>query len=604
MCFFRVVNIEKYQIPLHEIRRATENFSSESRIGDGGFGIVHKGQLSEDWQNRTVAIKCLKREGYQGNNEFCNELAMVSNFHHPNIITFIGYCDESNKMIIVYDYAVNGSLDYHLENPDKRCLLTWTQRLKICLGAAKGLKYLHSGLGEDKRVIHRDVKSANILLDDKFEAKISDFGLSKVGARNQGHTEGDITRAAGTRYYMDPLYIERSRLKKESDVYSFGVVMFELSSGTLVYIPKCFGKTTEPQYLIDAVRSYYDDDDNSEGPDKLIDPILRGLIDMRSFNAFNKLAHECLNLRLRERPTMDLIIHKLEEALNIQLIHDELTMIKRSLEGFLIPVMKTKLATANFSQENCIRDALFGAIYKGQHPELWQNRTMALARLYPTKYKDKSKFYKELQLISSFHHQNISRFVGYSDEANERIIVHEYVVNGSLHDQLEDSETRNRLTWTQRLKIWIGVARGLQCLQLKIGEDNKAIRGNVNSSNVLLDENMEPKICFFGLSKRGRSKREPRVSDMYSLCIILFEMMFRWKLDYNSVERTAIKYFREQYRRGDIEEYIDPIVSDQIDRRCLDMFEKIAFQMADTWENPETRISMDALVQMIEDASH
>jgi len=152
-----------------------------------------------------------------------------------------------------------------------------------------------------------------------MEAKICDFGLSKFGKKNEENTY-HITNVAGTKYYIDPVYTERSRLKKESDVYSFGVVMFELSSGILAYHKKCFGQAAEQQYLIDVIRSYYDDEENSQGPDKLIDPFIRSHIDMSSFHVFNKLAHECLNLKIRERPTMDKIIQKLEESLNIQLV--------------------------------------------------------------------------------------------------------------------------------------------------------------------------------------------------------------------------------------------------------------------------------------------
>ncbi|CAH1429584.1 unnamed protein product [Lactuca virosa] len=323
-------NLEKYRIPLHEILRATRNFSSETLIGDGGFGFVHIGKLSEEWNERTVAIKRLNRDGGQGNNEFRNELEMISSFHHPNIITFIGYCDEANEMIIVSEFAKNQSLDHHLQKPDKIRGLTWAQRLKICLGAAKGLKYLHSGLGEDKRVIHRDVKSGNILLDENLEAKICDFGLSKFGARNQEDSQVH-TKVAGTRFYMDPVYNERSRLTKESDVYSFGVVMFEMSSGTLVYREKCFGDDAKPQYLIDVVRSVYDDDKKAAAPDKLIDHYIKDHADMNSFDSFNKIAHECVNLKLEKRPTLERVIRKIEQALTIQLKHDE-SPTTRSLE--------------------------------------------------------------------------------------------------------------------------------------------------------------------------------------------------------------------------------------------------------------------------------
>ncbi|KAL7617693.1 hypothetical protein Lser_V15G03869 [Lactuca serriola] len=190
-------NLENYLIPLEEINLATKNFSLERFIGGGGFDKVYVGELSERWQNRTAAIKRRAPDSYQGEDEFHNELHMILKFKHENIISFIGYCDEADEMIIVYEYATNGSLDHHLQYANKMCDITWTQRLKICLGAAKGLDYLHSGLEEHTRVIHRDFKSANILLDENLVAKICDFGLSKWGPKNQPITHLN-TKVAGT----------------------------------------------------------------------------------------------------------------------------------------------------------------------------------------------------------------------------------------------------------------------------------------------------------------------------------------------------------------------------------------------------------------------
>ncbi|CAI9269039.1 unnamed protein product [Lactuca saligna] len=343
------VNLEKYQIPLEEIIRATNNFSSESKIGDGGFGMVYIGQLSKHWHKAKVAIKRLDHNGYQGSNEFHNELKMVSSFNHPNIVPFIGYCDDENEMIIVYEYAINGSLDRLLEDPNKWRYVTWAQRMRICLGAARGLKYLHSGLGENRRVIHRDVKSANILLDEHLQAKISDFGLSRFGPRNQPHSQL-ITKASGTRFYIDPLYNERGRLSKESDVYSFGVVLFEMSSGMLAYRTKCFGDGKE-QYLLDLVRSYYDDEE-VHGLDKLIDPIMRDDINMRSFHTFNGIAHECVNLDSKKRPTMERIIREIEKASDIQLPHIHSPPAANMVGGIIMPLIIEDLPGVSVPQEH------------------------------------------------------------------------------------------------------------------------------------------------------------------------------------------------------------------------------------------------------------
>ena len=290
---------------------ATGTLNPETFIGSGGFGNVYKGKLSQRWQNCTVAIKCLDREGHQGKKEFDTEINLISRFHHPNIIPFVGYCDEQDQMILVYQYAVNGSLDQYLANPNKMRSLTWTQRLKICLGAAKGLDYLHSGLGKHQRVIHRDVKSANILLDDNLEAKICDFGLSTEGPRNQERSE-IYTKVAGTNFYMDPIYHGSGILRKESDIYSLGVVLFEMLSGRPAYCPITF-VDNNPQHLINLVRRYYEN-----GPEKLIDPDIKDHIDSRSFHAFKEIAYQSISFISKERPTMDTIIDKIEDAIDFQ----------------------------------------------------------------------------------------------------------------------------------------------------------------------------------------------------------------------------------------------------------------------------------------------
>ncbi|CAI9269211.1 unnamed protein product [Lactuca saligna] len=336
------LNLENYVIPLEEINRATKNFSSERLIGSGGFGKVYKGKLSERWQNLTVAIKRLDHDSYQGEIEFRNELDMFSRFHHENIISFIGYCNESNEMIIVYKYAINRSIDYHLQDPDKRRSITWTHRLKICIGAARGLDYLHWGLNEHQRVIHRDVKSANILLDENLVAKVCDFGLSKLGTKNQPNTQlYTNTKVAGTHFYLDPTYQESGILSKESDVYSFGVVLFEILSGMLVYSKRKIGDD-RPRALMKFVRRYHENE-----PEKLIDPYIRDQIDSRSFNTFIQIAYQCISLNLKERPPTNTIIQRIEEALSIQ----------ESVDAFI------KCVTADMGFSNGIPVAAF-TIYK------------------------------------------------------------------------------------------------------------------------------------------------------------------------------------------------------------------------------------------------
>ncbi|KAL4561620.1 hypothetical protein LXL04_033790 [Taraxacum kok-saghyz] len=226
-----------------------------------------------------VAIKRLNREGHQGKKEFLTEINLISRFRHENmIIPFVGYCDEENEMILFYKYASNGSLDYHLYDPNKRRCLTWARRLKICLGVARGLNYLHSCLGDHNRVIHRDVKSGNILLDENLEAKICDFGLSKEGLRNQQLSQ-IYTKAAGTNFYQCPIYRESNILHKESNVYSFGVVLFEMLTGMLAYHEKDSGDVVASKHV------------------------------------FKDIAYQCISYHIEERPTMDKIVERIEDAI-------------------------------------------------------------------------------------------------------------------------------------------------------------------------------------------------------------------------------------------------------------------------------------------------
>ncbi|XP_076920888.1 uncharacterized protein LOC143582141 [Bidens hawaiensis] len=307
----RSLQSEDLKIPL--IIAATNEFSPGNKIGSGGFGDVYKGTLTERWQNRTAAIKRLKAEYQKGNDFFRKELEHIFNFHHENVVPFICYCDEGNEMIIVTEYAANGSLDDHLEDSNKRSRLTWEQRLKICLGAAKGLQHLHLGNGDGNKLIHRDVKSNNILLDENTEAKICDFGMSRSAPTNQATDTGLHIGIGGTEYYIDPIYRETWKLRAESDVYSFGVVLFELLTGKMAYklLPSEDGKTD--QLFIYVVRRLK----GSIG-DQLIDPLIKDEADDRSILAFQDIAYECISLNYKKRPTMDKIIDRIEEALEYQ----------------------------------------------------------------------------------------------------------------------------------------------------------------------------------------------------------------------------------------------------------------------------------------------
>ncbi|XP_071740550.1 putative receptor-like protein kinase At5g39000 [Rutidosis leptorrhynchoides] len=212
---------------LAEIHSASNNFDETFVIGRGGFGEVYKCTRKIGLVDQ-VALKRLITTSSQGAREFEAEVEVLSKLRHGNLVSLIGNCNEENEVVLAYEFMPNGNLQDLLHNTGTD--LSWLQRLKICIGAARGLDYLHTGPSTQHGIIHRDVKTSNILLDANFAAKISDFGLAKVGPINQTQTFVS-TRVKGTFGYMDPSYFLSGKLTRKSDVYAFGVVLFKVLSG-------------------------------------------------------------------------------------------------------------------------------------------------------------------------------------------------------------------------------------------------------------------------------------------------------------------------------------------------------------------------------------
>nr|GFC76713.1 serine-threonine/tyrosine-protein kinase catalytic domain-containing protein [Tanacetum cinerariifolium] len=218
------------KIPFVQIQVATENF--KTCIGKGGYGWVYKGVLPVSGKDTAVAVKRLNEQFGQGLKEFLTEIDLLSRQQHPNLISLLGYCNEGNEKIIVYEYAERGSLDTYIRRNATCARLTWLERLKVCVDAARGLEYLHNHIGGPRTIIHRDIKSSNILIDENGVAKISDLGLSKLTATGLGMSHV-ISNGVGTRGYCEPEYYTTGVVTTKSDVYSFGIVLFELLCGRL-----------------------------------------------------------------------------------------------------------------------------------------------------------------------------------------------------------------------------------------------------------------------------------------------------------------------------------------------------------------------------------
>ncbi|XP_028800635.1 cysteine-rich receptor-like protein kinase 2 [Neltuma alba] len=246
-----------------DLKLATKNFSDENKLGEGGFGAVYKGTLKN---GKVVAVKKLTvRKSNRMEEEFESEVKLISNVHHRNLTRLLGCCSKGDERILVYEYMKNTSLDRFLFGK-RRGFLTWKQRYDIIVGTARGLTYLHEEF--HVRIIHRDIKTNNILLDDDFQPRIADFGLARLLPENKSHVS---TRLAGTLGYTAPEYAIHGQLSEKADVFSYGVVILEIISGKRSEELKVHGHD-EGEFLLQKAWKLYEKNMHLELVDKTLDP--------------------------------------------------------------------------------------------------------------------------------------------------------------------------------------------------------------------------------------------------------------------------------------------------------------------------------------------
>ncbi|XAR51647.1 Non-specific serine/threonine protein kinase [Bertholletia excelsa] len=626
---------------LAEIQLMTNSFSGDIIIGKGGFGNVYKGLI--DNGATTVAIKRLNPSSNQGEREFLTEIKTLSTLRHPHLVSLMGYCDESHdeshEMILIYEYMEHGTLAdrlyrTHEEDANTRHL-SWEQRLNICIGAAQGLDYLHTGT--QHCIIHRDVKTTNILLDKDWVAKISDFGLCKIGI-SHSHTHVS-TEVKGTFGYLDPEYWCTQRLTKKSDVFAFGMVLLEALCGRPALDRS---QEEEPRNLADWTQKCI-----KEGKlDQIVDPRLRDQISSHCLRLITNIARKCLHKCSGRRPTMADVVVSLQRALALQRgrgdssiedeenekdvfsedddrqmpqidedkqLDDDVQCDRHNQVPFRsFSSAEIRAATNNFDEKIVIRESDSCKMYKG-----WMdNGTFEVAnKRLKTPPSDvlRIKIKAQYQLC----HPNLMCLIGYCEQEGEPIVVHDNMSIGSLRDHLYGKgKGYNPLPWKRRLEICIHAARGLQYLHS--GAAESIIHGNIKSTTILLDENWVAKISLclgqeletrIGITSRICNNmgyldpeyvyilRLTQKSDVYSFGVVLLEALCG-KRPHDSSQHGDLKNlvcrFRASFQGKTMDEIIDPYLVGRIEPECLKEFTKITWNCL--MDRGGERPSMDDVV--------
>ncbi|XP_047974238.1 cysteine-rich receptor-like protein kinase 8 [Salvia hispanica] len=596
---------------LAEINLATGDFSFEQVIGKGGFGEVYRGFI--DKGSSVVAIKrCVGSNSSQGQTEFAAEIETLSKFRHRNLVSLIGYCDEDGEMILVYDYMLNGTLADHLHKNSKGgSTLSWNELLKICIGAGRGLDYLHSGCS----IIHRDVKPTNILLDEYFIAKVSDFGLAK-------HLENDIlqshvfTNVKGSFGYFDPSYFISGRLTRASDTYSFGVVLLEVLTGR----PAVDKRLAENELCMSM---WAQEKIRNGKADQIVASNLKGDITQDCLKTFVEVVKRCLHPEPKKRLTMTRVVAQLELALEHQemkgtttqklqfwpnwnrvpkttvlpsgkgstvdvdkqskavpglTVHHTINMLPIYVpsiplaeisyinEEFQAPEIKHTIDDVvpgnlsvsadrgvndksgneeNFQRLEYIQEREFFAQYsKARHmhdgfiPMSMSSSSVREVDVFHIVLKSGQEaivkwldnmpehdFVAQVSTVSSLKHENVVQPIGYCLNGGRQFLVYGFSTQRSLHDILRDM---NVLSWSQRTKIAVGIARGLCYIH-----ENHLIHHDLRSSNVFLFDDETAKItwaecqpnvksCYDAPEGNGEFTQK---SNVFSFGVILLELL-------------------------------------------------------------------------------
>ncbi|XP_076941253.1 uncharacterized protein LOC143610741 [Bidens hawaiensis] len=609
-------NLEHLKIRLSDIKLATNNFSETYRIAPFWDDYsLYRAELehfdkenptSEEGKNKsqhakgrnTVVIKRYPSVNPMYTEEaLFTDIEMLNNVKHHNIVTLLGFCVEGSEMILVTQNVSNGNLGCYLGKVNNMRILNWERRLKICIDVAHALKYIHYEMEDQKMIINCDIKSFNIGLDEKWGAKIIDFGSSIFLPPNQDDEALYLNKLFGTKFYMDPEYEKSGKLKRESDVYSFGVLLFEILCGRKVNDP-IYLKESDKGLATVARQSFC-----ARTLEDMIDPLIKEEASENNFvldrgpnkdslHTFMKIANQCVAETQDQRPTMKVVVKKLEKTLYLQ---------ENSMDNPRIPLEDIKQATKNFHDDNCIGGEGYGKFYKGNLPDGDEVNTIVAKRLDMRFGQRERQFFGELQILWEYKHKNFIGLVGYSDEHDEKIVVYEYASRRSLDKYLNDAT----LTWVKRLNICIDVASALDFIHGGVGKQAKVIHGDIKTANILLTHDWKAKVADFRLSIIKPITQEPEYainhacgtpgymdqlyeklgfltpeSDIYSFAVVLFEILCgRSTIAIHEQEGHHLSYLiKNRFEKGKHDEVVFEQIREQIVPGSLNVFKEIAYR--------------------------
>uniref|UniRef100_A0A3Q7H402 non-specific serine/threonine protein kinase n=1 Tax=Solanum lycopersicum TaxID=4081 RepID=A0A3Q7H402_SOLLC len=611
-----------------ELALATQNFREANLIGEGGFGSV-------------VAIKQLNLDGLQGHQEFIVEVLMLSLLHHKNLVNLTGYCTDGDQRLLIYEFMPMGSLENHLFDvePGKKPL-SWSTRLKIASGAAHGLEYLHCKANPP--VIYRDLKSSNILLDNDFNPKLSDFGLAKLGP--VGENTHVSTRVMGTYGYCAPEYAMSGKLTLKSDIYSLGVVLLELITGRKAYDNS---KEAGEQNLVVWSRPFLKDRRKFV---HMVDPLLNGQFSVRSLHHAVAITAMCIQEQASFRPIISDIVVALDYLVSQAESSDSQgggsqtpsgdggdsrkmevpasgKIITPNLKMFTLAELKS--ATRNFRPDTVLGEGGFGTVFKG-----WvDDKTFAPSRVgvgMPVAVKKSNadseqglkEWQAEVKFLGKLSHPNLVKLIGYCWEDKTFLLVYEHMQKGSLESHLF-RKGAEALSWGTRLKIAIGAAKGLDFLHTI---EKQVIYRDFKTANILLDSDYNAKLSDFGLAKMGPVNGDSHVttkivgtygyaapeymatghvyvkSDVYGFGVVLLEILSgRRVLDLNrpNGEHNLVDWAKPMLPdKKKLRKLMDPRLEAQYPSKAAFQIAEIILRCLEP--DPKNRPSMEEILECLE----